>query len=88
MSRNPQSQVPGWFTAVVIVCMLPVLGFPTLLSRCGEDSPLTGFVWFYPLYVLATGICSRMCYARRRELAWILLAIMLLTHIAIWYSIL
>ncbi|MDE5655903.1 MAG: hypothetical protein K2I19_02345 [Muribaculaceae bacterium] len=88
MSHKRQPRVPRRFLVVTILFMLPVLGFPTLLGKCSDDSPLTSFVWFYPLYVLAAGICALMCYRDRRELAWILLAIMLLTHIALWYSIL
>lgn len=88
MSDNRPNRPPRWFTLVVILCVLPLVGFPSLLSQCPEDSPLTAFVWFYPLYVLAAGICAWMCYATRRELAWILLALLLLTHIALWYSIL
>ena len=88
MSDKRQPPIPRRFLAVTILFMLPVLGFPTLLGKCPNDSPLTTFVWFYPLYVFAAGICAVMCYPARRELAWILLAIMLLTHMALWYSIL
>lgn len=88
MSDNRQNHVPRWFTLIVILCMLPVAGFPTLLSLCPDDSPLSAFVWFYPLYVLSAGICAWMCYGSRRGLAWILLALLLLTHAALWYSIL
>ncbi len=88
MSDKRQPRTPRWFLMVTVLFMLPVLGFPTLLGKCPDDSPLTTFVWFYPLYVLAAGICALMCYPARRELAWIQLVIMLLTHIALWYSIL
>lgn len=79
-------RTPLWMTIVIIICMLPVLAFPSLLSLSPQDSPLTALVWFYPVYVLATGICAWMCYPSRRELSWILILLMLLSHAALWFG--
>lgn len=79
-----KTPVPTWMKIVIICCMLPVLAFPTLISALPQDSPVNTLVWLYPLYVLATGICAWVCYGQRRELSWILLVLMLLSHAAIW----
>lgn len=65
--------------------MLPVFAFPTLLGIIKPDSPIVGFVWLYPLYVLASGVCSYICYPERRDVSWILIILMLLAHAGIWY---
>lgn len=75
---------PAWMTIAIIACMLPVLAFPVLLANTAADSPARTFTWFYPFYVLASGICARICYPDRREMTWILLALMLLSHAAMW----
>ncbi len=42
----------------------------------------------YPLYVIAAAWIAWQSYPARRTLAWIILALMLLTHAAIWYLVL
>lgn len=79
---------PVWTTLLIVLCALPVVAFPTLLSLCGQESPLRLFVWFYPAYVAATAVCAWMCRKSRREMYWILLAVMLLTHAALWMGVL
>ena len=75
---------PGWFLAVVIVVALPVFQFPVLLANCPADSPDRAMIWFYPFYVIMTGFLAYITYPRRPVLAWLLLALMILTHAAIW----
>lgn len=82
-----KSKIPKWFIAVVVIAMLPMLAWPTLLSRCSEDSPIKLFVWLLPAYVIASGICALLCYSERREVAWILIVLMLLTQSALIYAI-
>lgn len=91
MSDNQQTgrqKVPAWVTAVIIVCMLPVVAFPTLLSMSAPDSAARLFVWFYPAYVIAAGICARICWRQRRDVMWILLVTMLMSHAAMWALVL
>lgn len=91
MSDNQQTgrqKVPAWVTAVIIVCMLPVAAFPTLLSMSAPDSAARLFVWFYPAYVIAAGICARICWRQRRDVMWILLVTMLMSHAAMWALVL
>lgn len=87
---NPdsRSRIPAWVTVVIIICMLPVLAFPTMLSMTMPDSPARTFVWFYPFYVIASGVCARICWRQRRDVMWILLILMLLSHLAMWMLVL
>ncbi|MDE5642418.1 MAG: hypothetical protein K2F74_04565 [Muribaculaceae bacterium] len=81
-------RTPLWMTVVIVLCALPVFAFPTLLGMLPDESPLAPFVWFYPLYVPAAAVCAWLCYPSRRELSWILLVLMILTHAAFWTAVL
>ncbi|MDE6702678.1 MAG: hypothetical protein K2K00_03260, partial [Muribaculaceae bacterium] len=83
-----RQKVPAGVTGVIIICMLPVLAFPTMLSMTMPDSPARTFVWFYPFYVIASGVCARICWRQRRDVTWILLALMVLSHLAMWMLVL
>lgn len=85
---DPRGKVPAWVNAVIIICMLPLMAFPEMLSLSAEGSQASTFLWFYPFYVVASGICARICWPQRRELTWILLALMILSHIAMWALVL
>ena len=83
-----RQKVPAGVTVVIIICMLPVLAFPTMLSMTMPDSLARTFVWFYPFYVIASGVCARICWRQRRDVTWILLALMVLSHLAMWMLVL
>ncbi len=83
-SKAPESRPPLWVIAIIVICMLPVLAFPTLLAETATDTPARIFAWFYPFYVIVSGICAYICWPRRPEVTWVLLVIMLLTHAAMW----
>ncbi len=84
----PRPKTPLWVTVVIIICMLPVLAFPSLLSMTAADSTARTFVWFYPFYVIASGVCAWICWPQRRDVMWILLALMVLSHLAMWILVL
>lgn len=77
-------RTPRWFLAVVIILLLPLFQFPYLLSICPQESPARTFLWIYPFYALLSGYLAYVCYPTRRAMAWILLAILLLSHISLW----
>ena len=87
-NNTPRLKTPAWVTVVIIICMLPVLAFPTLLSMTGADTPARLLVWFYPFYVIASGVCAWICWPQRRDVMWILLALMVLSHLAMWMLVL
>ena len=91
MSNNyigdDRRKAPLWVWVVIILCMLPVVAFPSMLSLTVAGSAARTFVWFYPFYVLASGICARVCWPDRKDVMWILLVLMLLSHAAMWMLI-
>lgn len=88
MSAFRPSQVPVWYTVLVILFALPVFQTPLLLDSCPPHTDARTWVMIYPLYVIAAAWIAWQSYSARRTLAWIILALMLLTHAAIWYLVL
>lgn len=86
MSASPiQSEpVPLWLKIVIIACCAPVAGFFKLMSLCPPAAESRTLLWLYPFYVFAAGICAWMCAGSRRAVTWILLVLLLLTHVAMW----
>ena len=75
---------PRWMICVILLVALPVFQFPMLLSSLPADSPNRVFVWMYPFYVVVAAYLAYQCYPQRRALAWILLVLMVLSHIAVY----
>lgn len=74
-----------WIKLIIIVAMLPVLAYPKMLA---DSNPEAGsdvtFLWIYPAYVLAAGICAWISWKKRPEITWILVVLLILTHVAMW----
>lgn len=81
MISNP-GRPPRWLAVVIIVCMLPVFSLPALLPTAPES--LRTLIWLYPFYVVCTGCFAWLCWNERPWLTWILLALMILSHMAVW----
>ena len=81
MEEN-NKKTPQWFLWLVIVMMLPVLSCPWLISNAPQGTSM--FVWFYPIYVITSGWLAYHCYVPRREISYILIALMLLSHVSMW----
>ncbi len=82
---NPSSRRrPVWMIIVIIVAMLPALAFPKLLAMTAPDSGQRTLVWLYPFYVAASGAFAWICWPERKEVSWVLIVLMLMTHAAIW----
>lgn len=87
--RNTDDGVmPLWVKALIIVSCLPVLALPLMISMTGEGFSGSTFIVLYPLYVIVSAVCAWYCYGNRRELAWILIALLWLTHAAMWILVL
>jgi hypothetical protein len=41
-------------------------------------------LWIYPFYAIVAAYLAWQCYPQRRALAWVLLSLLLLSHVAIW----
>ena len=83
MSEN-ENKMPWWARLIVIAAAAPVCLYPLLLERTPEGSENELFLWFYPIYVVVAAVCAWICWARRREVYWILIVMMLLTHAAMF----
>lgn len=83
-----EKQKKIWITVLIVICMLPVLTFPSMLSLTHADTPARSLAWFYPIYVIASGVCARICWPDRKEITWILLIMMILSHIGMWFLVL
>lgn len=75
---------PKWMVALIILLLLPVFQFPMLLASVPDVQIVRAMVWIYPFYCLVAAYLAWQCYPQRHALAWILLALMVLSHIAIW----
>ena len=73
---------PLWATLFALACLVPLAFYPLLLSRV--DPQLMVFVKLYIPYTLLTAWLAWLCWPRRREMYWILLLLLLLTHAAMW----
>lgn len=83
MLTGPRRRAPLWVDAVIVVCMLPVFSLPWLLANCpaGDDGALN-LLRIYPLYVVASGWLAWISWSSRPYMTWILLVVMLLSHLA------
>ena len=79
---NSSQPTPRLLLWIIIVLMLPLAAFPFLMSRTPVEFKM--FLWFYPIYVLTSGYLAYQCYASRREMTFILLVLLVFSHIAMW----
>lgn len=88
MSDNLRPEkIPVWFWIILILNLLPLFLVPAYLT----DIETTGyalkkpFIWFYIPYVIIGTALTALCYKYgRKAMAWILFALMLLTHAAMY----
>ncbi|MGM9846746.1 MAG: hypothetical protein ACI31F_02220 [Muribaculaceae bacterium] len=91
MSDNLRPEkIRVWFWIILILNALPLLLVPVYLA----DIETTGyvlkkpFIWFYIPYVIIGTALTALCYRYgRKAMAWILFALMLLTHAAMYLLI-
>ena len=75
---------PKWVTFLIIIFTLPIFTLPSLLSQCAPDASATKtLLWIYPFYMILSGYLAWRAYTQRPYLTWILLAVMLLSSIAV-----
>ena len=84
----PPRPRPWWIKIIIIAVALPVLALPLMLEKAPANGQADGFLLFYPIYVVAAAICEWICWPRRPEITWILVALMVLTHAARWALVL
>lgn len=79
------NKTPVWMTGIIIVVTLPALATPFLLNYLPADAAesarmLTGI---YPFYMLLSGWLAWKAYPQRSYVSWVLVAVMLLSTLAI-----
>lgn len=80
-----RDRTPWWLIAMAIILSLPVFQEPMLLSAAPAEPPIVRtLVYIYPIYVIVAAWLACACWPRRSVMTWILLAMLILTHIAIF----
>ena len=73
---------PRWFTLLCIVSVLPIGLTPAMIASARQGSPMGTLSLLFPIFLVASACLAWHCYRDRRDLAWILLAMSLLTSLA------
>ncbi len=79
-----REKTPWWVTAIIILAMVPALVLPLSASDMPDAGTPRYLLWFYPAYVIATGVCAYLTYPSRSYLTWILLVLLLMSHAAMY----
>lgn len=76
--------VPKWVTLLIIIFTLPIFTLPSLLAQCPPDAQGSRtLVWIYPFYMLLSAYLAWRAYVQRPYITWMLLALMILSSIAV-----
>ena len=85
-TARKQPRVPLWMWLVIILCMLPGVAYPLVAPLFIAPNPVVRtLAWFYPLYVLLSGVLAWQCYGRRTVMCWIILVLLLLSHFCFYW---
>lgn len=76
----PNERTPWWMGMIIVAAMIPALIVPFHMNGLATDPTAKYLTYFYPAYVIASGICAWLCYPQRKALAWILIVLMLMSH--------
>lgn len=82
------SRTPLSITLVTILCMLPVVAFPWMLSHCPDIPSYLTILKIYPFYVVLTGLLAWLSWRERPWITWTLLVVLCLSHMAAWILVL
>lgn len=78
---NGAGRHPWWFTVLIVLAAAPMLLFPGM--ETAAEGQMGTLMWLFPVYMVIASVCAWVCYPDRRELAWILLALMALSDIGV-----
>lgn len=79
------NKTPVWMTVLIVIVALPALATPFLINNLPADAAetvrmLTGI---YPFYMLLSGWLAWKAYPQRSYVSWVLVAVMLLSTLAV-----
>ena len=81
MSERP----PVWFVLLLVLITLPIVAIPSVLGAMpGEAfSEIRTLLKIYPAYVLVADWFAWICWWPRRLMAWIMVGLIVLSHLAV-----
>lgn len=84
---------PWWITLIVVALVAASIALPLMLGAQMETNAaapafaglgeMSLLLKLYPAYTFAAGLCAWLCWPRRKEITWILLAVLLLSSIGL-----
>ena len=75
---------PWWLTLLLLFLLTPIFFFFGVTDAAPDGSALKTLLQFYPVYCIADAICAWICYPQRKEITWILVGILVLSHIGVY----
>lgn len=75
---------PWWFTLLLILLVLPAVGMPWVLVSAPENTMLHTLIKWFPGFLVLSAICAWMAYPARKDVSWILVAIMAMSSAALY----
>lgn len=69
---------PWWFTAILIILVFPAFFLPWVMAEAPQGSTLQLMVKWFPAFLLLAAFCAWFSYPQRKDVAWILVMIMVL----------
>lgn len=81
-------RAPWWWTALLAVT---AAGSAVLIEAAADvlrqsGLPDAGMSWMFPVYIVLSAVSAWLCWSRRRTMAWLLLALMLLTDAGLFLT--
>jgi len=77
-------KAPKWAAWLAVIVCLPLVSLPWLIADSAPDSNTKVMLWIYPFAVLLGAFCAWKSMPERQEVYWILIAVLLLVHAAMW----
>lgn len=89
---KPQDRPPLWFALVVIATLLPLLAWPWIMISTMTGAPSAHDMRFilimaFPIYAIASAWLAYRSFRRRSDLAWVLIAMLILSYAALAWLI-
>lgn len=75
---------PWWFTTILILLTLPAFSTPWLIADVPEASLLQGLIKCFPAFMILAAFCAWFTYPQHRDIAWILVAVMILCSLSLF----
>lgn len=75
---------PWWFAVLLVVLVLPSFSMPWILADAPEGSMLHLLIKWFPAFLLLSAVCAWFAYPARRDVSWILVAVMILSALSLF----